>query len=348
MPEIKGLHDSENNGPVLITKDLLPDNDGYRISFVGVNGGLLRRNPYGSIGQKYIPAPDAFENGRTNSAFYEETLAENPMFSEEDRKKMREIDQLTGKERFYDTVDFIYTSPKGYEMYQQLGWKWFQTEVFEPEKWHGQKIGEGSEAVVYRAMITGKDCVVKLINYNGIDRFNKVGKIFGLYIGLPDFQKKFGANKSIYKVLKTIVSYKPLETMEFTEPPEEYVMGRDFLIEKFKAGTSLKKSLEENMNLKPEIVKGIQKELDYLDDLFFYIGFRTTLVFEETDFSLENIMVEGMTNEGKLKVFVIDQKPGDISSNRNDAYDEKGVRYKKLSRTIGKDPLVKKLKSIFN
>lgn len=317
-------HDTDRGGTVLITKEELPHNVGYKISFVGVDGGLLRRNRYPSNSDKtFIPANNAIFS--KYSPPITEDISTNPLFNDEDREKMRKIDNLgvaAGDHQLETnkTTNFVYVSEAGYKMFQTLGYKWFQSDVFEPEKLGGEIIGEGSESIAFKINIGGKDYVLKLVNKVGIQRAQGLANSFGYHLDEPEYNNKFGITTRISNITDLIQTYNPFETIEFGASALEYVAGRYFSIEEYKNGKSLSDWLTENQNTNAEQVANIKKELLDLRILFLYLsqvrpdGIRS--IFIQSDFDEKNILIQDILPNGKLKICLIDQAPAAMADTR--------------------------------
>jgi hypothetical protein len=320
-------YDSKFN--ILVTRDLLPSIDceynvsGYRISFVDIKKGLLRKNKYG---RGYLSAPDWLESYGNEGG-----------------------------------VDTLFVSEEGMDLVDKLGYDWFRNEVFQPEKWGGEEISHGSESKIFKANLAGKECVVKL-EYEGIEALNKIAKIFRSQYMTPNYLRKFGITKKINKYLSEINKLWPFRTFELDESPIEYVANKNFMIEEYKEGASLQKvkdCIEDTKRSKifdtnkkglEKVISKFEEEIGEIGDLFFLVGYEREHLCNEIDFALSDwIMTKFDSEKKKIRLSLIDQAPAGIARDSTVAYVhelEEATKYNKLNEKLKDNPILNHLMNL--
>jgi hypothetical protein len=260
--------------------------------------------------------------------------------------------------RMGEKVSLIYVSEKGMDLVKTLGYNWFRKEVFNPKAWRGKKLSEGSESLVYRARLVGKDCVVKLINHKGIERMNQWGGGYQHFCP-PDYLEKFGVTHQISKIIRQIEPIRPFKSFRIVSSPIEFVAGRDFLIEEYKRRSTVRHIVEfldkkkDNMTRKGNIefwedwYKKFQKDILRLEELFFVVGYKRGVPFNQSDFSPQDWIITGFDRKsGKLKLSLIDQAPAPMryAGAAFEVYEmERGARCEELLEKYKGDPVFKYL-----
>lgn len=345
---------------LLVTKDKLPDKPGYQIAFTPISRGLLRKNPYSTGRKDFIPYPDWVSRAYTsNQEVHTLKLS-----------KAVEYDGFTfssqdySVERFKETeeVTQISASEAGLELVDTLGYHFFRSgAIFDPNLWGGRLIGDGSESLVYRANLSGKDCVVKLVNHEGIRKMNEFS-IFRLHYYPPDYLEKFGITDQLSGALSGLEAIQPFETFELDTSPAEFVAGKDFLIQEHRSGATVqhiekyirkmdkKKKTNETVEYWREWFEAFQAEISDLLDLFFVAGEeKKGSPFTKTDFNPPDWIITGFDRDrGKLILALIDQAPALVGVPVGDyTFDEieKEKRLKELSEKYKDSPLLDFLRS---
>ena len=357
FPFYFGDNDADNCHQVIIIRDLLPENNGYRISFVGIDKGLLRRRRFRDKNESiYLSAPDVLDQTFSKPMCEQNGIIFNERLTGEEIKYLSEIrnkvysNPLGYTENTGRVTDFIYTSEEGYGVYLELGFQWFTSNIYNPDGWDGELIGEGSESLVYKATIAGKNCVVKLINSKGIEKFNK-NNFLGLKLDNPQYETKFGVSLKIFEAIKMIQESRAFKSVSFTNPPLDYIAGRNFIIEECVEGTPLDDWIKMNETSEPLFIGELNNEIQEIDDILFYIDYVLSMrhissPFSKIDFCYKNFLVQGVT-EGKLVLCLIDQAPAGVNPARSDEYydrrDSRDSRFEKVRNKYEKDSVVQNI-----
>ncbi len=344
---------------LLVTKDKLPDKPGYQIAFTPISRGLLRKNPYYTGRRNFIPYPDWVSRAYTSNQEVHTLKLSKAV--EHDGFAVSSQDYSIESYKETTEVTQINASEAGLELVDTLGYHFFRSgAVYNPDLWDGRLIGEGSESLVYRATIAGRDCVVKLVNHEGIKKMNEFS-IFRLHYYPPDYLEKFGITLQISEALIGIEAIQPFETFELDSSPAEYVAGKDFLIQEYERRATVqhiekylrkmdkKKKTNETVEYWREWFEAFQEEISDLSDLFFVAGEERGRPFTQIDFNPPDWIITGFDRDGgKLKLALIDQAPATVGVPvGNYPFDEieKEKRLKELSEKYKDSPLLDFLRS---
>lgn len=324
---LKNIPSSPDN--YLLTKSLSKDGSFFILSYVPLNQGLLRSH-FHRKGEKSFLSFD--EHARQRS--------------------VPENEQLT---------DVVYASKSGLKMAEELEYSFFINNIYEPSKWGGVKVGQGSESLSFRANLAGRDVLVKLANKEGIERTNNFWE-GRQHLYMPDYSKKFGITEKISKILQQLQKIGFFVNFELMPSPKEHLASRRFLIEDFIEGTSVDKLHDKTecyvaqarfyqlstitlAEVLPWVTR-FKEDLQRLEDVFFVAekSVSESGVLGKIDFALGNWMIVGMNNKNqKPRLVLIDQAPALMASGRPDYDGETPARLAELKPKVEVLPAYKVL-----
>ncbi len=275
----------------VVSREWLPKKSCYRIAFIDMGNGLLRKRPYNPRDGPFVPFPEWAEL--------------------QSRKEENE-------------VNVLYASLEGLALTKESGYSWFQEDIFALDK--AKEIGKGSESLVHRVNLAGNDCVVKLVNVEGLKKLNEFGSIWRAYFNPPDYFEKFGVTRQISELLSAMQTKRGFTTFEIEKSPLEYVASRHFLVGEYINGTNLKQIREQITKTEMPVVEGREREFwrtwlpifeeeqKSLEELFFLVGLERCEPFTQIDFNFPNWIVKGFSQNGKVRLSLIDQAPAGVAS----------------------------------
>lgn len=321
----KGLPEPSDEFRV-VSRERLPQKSAYRISFIDICNGVLRPRLYNLDQNPFLSFPEWAERYST--------------FPKEEKG-----------------VDLLYASEEGLALIEQLGYSWFREDVFSPEQWGGEKRGEGSESIVYKANLAGKSCVIKHINTAGIQKLNEYA--WRQHYNTPEYLKKFMITSQVSKIVAAVQQENAFDSFVIVDSPREYLASKYFIIEEYVEGSTLKDIEDQVSSASEPIINGreqefwrewfprFEKDQNSLEELFFLTGLEREEPFTKTDFYNSNWIFKGFSPAGKVQLSLIDQATAGVASDislYNDEEQQEKKRQKELLHKWHDSPVLELLR----
>jgi hypothetical protein len=360
-----------------VSVDFIPDRKGYRIRFWRTDMGCLVKNRYTDRDRGgYSSVLDAGESDRSDyfrdiefsreivksikvckrqidAAVTTLNIDSNALLVAS--KEMQETLEKAGCTMFakdfyrwdypgsgFDEIDTIYASDVGRDIIDALGYNFFFSDVYNPKKYGGEVIGEGSESIVYRVNFAGHECVVKLINKKGIEKMNEFGRMWRVSYIPPNYLYKFGKTEVVTSMLKVLQNDTPFRSFEIAGCPKDYICGKEFMIQEYVPWADLQK-FEKQELLNSNWVKTFKEEISELEDRFF-VTERERPYSPGVDFNLQDWIVFEenlqLSSDGRLKLYLVDQAPAGVSTSDWMFFCEQDERYAKLCDALVNDKML--------